>query len=264
MEPNLLDERFRFFNFSPNHPRLGVMSSSKVVHRDPDDTLPRCTLENGVYVTPKHFNNKAKGIMDVLGGITTAKRTTLKLPGVKCNDDLIKEQKLNRSLVDRTDKPHYSWMGHARCYFQSDGVYYLTDPVFSARCSPTQWFGPKRIVDAPTDYGKDIQVDVVLLSHTHYDHLDEMTVNALGNKPLWIVPKGVAPFLASHKVTNVVELDWWDSYFLSLPSRDEEGKTESKAQAQIVFTPSGMTAQFMFPVVIFTALFVLSPICILT
>jgi N-acyl-phosphatidylethanolamine-hydrolysing phospholipase D len=86
-------------------------------------------------------------------------------------------------------------MGHASCYFQTDGVRFLTDPVFSDRCSPSQLVGPKRIVPPPCSVEQLPVVDVVLLSHTHYDHLDYNTALRLGNKPLWIVPMGVKKWL---------------------------------------------------------------------
>ncbi len=75
-------------------------------------------------------------------------------------------------------------MGHASCYYQTDGVYFLTDPVFSQRASFSQYYGPKRFLPPPVDV-EDLQIDVVLLSHTHYDHLDHGTAQRIGDKALW-------------------------------------------------------------------------------
>jgi L-ascorbate metabolism protein UlaG (beta-lactamase superfamily) len=63
-------------------------------------------------------------------------------------------------------------------------VYFLTDPVFEQRASPLSFAGPKRYYD-PCCQIEDIPVDVILLSHTHYDHLDMPTVKKIGNKAHW-------------------------------------------------------------------------------
>ena len=75
-------------------------------------------------------------------------------------------------------------MGHASSYFFSDGIYILTDPAFSERASPSQYFGPKRFIPAPIHL-EDLHIDIVLLSHTHYDHLDANSVIRIGNRALW-------------------------------------------------------------------------------
>lgn len=74
--------------------------------------------------------------------------------------------------------------------------------------------GPKRYTRPALDLDK-LDVDVVLLSHTHYDHLDYATAVKIGNKPLWVVPLGVSDVLRGYGVTNVVELDWWHSHTIS-------------------------------------------------
>lgn len=72
-----------------------------------------------------------------------------------------------------------TWMSHASVLVQMDGVNVLTDPVWSARCSPFSFMGPKRVVPPPVDLKRDVQsqlggipIDLVLISHNHYDHLD--------------------------------------------------------------------------------------------
>lgn len=73
------------------------------------------------------------------------------------------------------------WVGHATVLVQQDGLSYLTDPVFSQRCAPVQWAGPKRLVPAALN-GKEPElphIDFVLLSHNHFDHLDTTSVRTL-------------------------------------------------------------------------------------
>jgi N-acyl-phosphatidylethanolamine-hydrolysing phospholipase D len=73
-----------------------------------------------------------------------------------------------------------AWLGHASMLVQMEGVTFLTDPVLSARCSPVQWLGPKRVVPAPELTKAQLpSLDFVLISHNHYDHLDHGTVMRL-------------------------------------------------------------------------------------
>ncbi|PNH01258.1 N-acyl-phosphatidylethanolamine-hydrolyzing phospholipase D [Tetrabaena socialis] len=109
------------------------------------------------------------------------------------------------------------WVGHATVLVQMGGFTFITDPVFSERCAPVQFAGPKRVV-APALTGEEPQMpalDFVLLSHNHYDHLDTGSVRTLqrryGKGLTWYVPLGLRSWFASEGVTNVVELDWWQS-----------------------------------------------------
>lgn len=120
----------------------------------------------------------------------------------------------------------------------STGVTYLTDPIFSQRCSPVQFAGPERLVPRaafsyssshqPAAFGIDKlpKVDFVVVSHCHYDHLDRPSVLRIGNSPLWIVPLGLADWFRNEGITNVVEvrsyciasyeqLDWWQEHRVS-------------------------------------------------
>ncbi|KAI3431506.1 hypothetical protein D9Q98_004556 [Chlorella vulgaris] len=108
-----------------------------------------------------------------------------------------------------------TWVGHSTFLLQLEGLTLLTDPVFSQRCSPVQWMGPKRVVPPAFDISHpDLpKVDAVLLSHNHYDHLDKASVLQLnarfGERLRWYVPLGMQGWFANRGVSNVVELDWW-------------------------------------------------------
>ncbi|CAN0552368.1 unnamed protein product, partial [Ectocarpus sp. 12 AP-2014] len=89
------------------------------------------------------------------------------------------------------DAMRVTWIGHATLLIQVDGLNILTDPIFSERASPTRLAGPKRYA-APAMLVSDLpRLDVVLVSHNHYDHLDKASVTAIGDGPLWIVPSGL-------------------------------------------------------------------------
>jgi L-ascorbate metabolism protein UlaG (beta-lactamase superfamily) len=108
-----------------------------------------------------------------------------------------------------------TWIGHATTLVQLGGVNILTDPVFSDRVSPVQWAGPRRW-QRPGVALRDLpHIDVVLISHNHYDHLDEASVKALaaqpGAPPLFVVPLGMERWLANKRIPGARALDWWDS-----------------------------------------------------
>ena len=72
-----------------------------------------------------------------------------------------------------------TWMGHSSMLVEIDGVRVLVDPVWDERASPSQWAGPKRFFAAPVRLEDLPGVDVVLVSHDHYDHLGEATIRRL-------------------------------------------------------------------------------------
>jgi N-acyl-phosphatidylethanolamine-hydrolysing phospholipase D len=73
----------------------------------------------------------------------------------------------------------YTWIGHSTAVIQVGQDNLLIDPVFSTRCSPSQWFGPKRYRRPACTIPELRKIDVVLVSHDHYDHLDEAALNDL-------------------------------------------------------------------------------------
>ena len=120
-----------------------------------------------------------------------------------------------------TMQPAITWVGHASMLVQTNGLNVLTDPIFSERASPVQFFGPKRAQPPGLSLEQLPPVDVVLISHNHYDHLDKQSVLALSKRaqtkdgqavtPLFLVPLGVKALFDDLGITNVQELDWWDS-----------------------------------------------------
>ncbi|HET8744080.1 MAG TPA: MBL fold metallo-hydrolase [Ramlibacter sp.] len=107
-----------------------------------------------------------------------------------------------------------TWIGHATVLVQSAGLNILTDPVFSERASPLAFLGPKRAQPPGIALADLPPIDVVLISHNHYDHLDRRSAVQLnersGGRTLFLVPLGIKAFLEGEGITNVVELDWWD------------------------------------------------------
>ena len=113
----------------------------------------------------------------------------------------------------KNDSPSVTWIGHASVLFQLGGMNVLADPQFSERASPVQFAGPKRIVPLPIDIPALPRIDVVLVSHNHYDHLDADAVTRLAamgeGGPRFLVPLGLKAWFATLGITKVDEYDWW-------------------------------------------------------
>ena len=107
-----------------------------------------------------------------------------------------------------------------------DGVRVLTDPVWGARASPSRIAGPKRFQPVPVRLRAVPPVDVVIISHDHYDHLDYPTIRALARHSTvpFVTSLGVGAHLEAWGVPpeRIVELDWWESHRLHNAARTAE------------------------------------------
>ena len=109
----------------------------------------------------------------------------------------------------------HTWIGHATFLLQLNGLNILTDPQFSARCSPVSFIGPKRVLPPASTVEQLPRIDAVLISHNHYDHLDHSTVQTLASRPggdrtIWFVPHGLKAWFTNENIQQVVELQWWE------------------------------------------------------
>ena len=111
--------------------------------------------------------------------------------------------------------PAVTWIGHAAFLVQLAGANVLIDPQFSERASPVQFAGPRRIVPLPVDVPELPRIDVVLISHNHYDHLDADSVKRLAaaatGSPLFLVPLGLKAWFEAKGIERVEEYDWWEA-----------------------------------------------------
>ncbi|WP_307798892.1 MBL fold metallo-hydrolase, partial [Streptomyces beijiangensis] len=104
-----------------------------------------------------------------------------------------------------------TWMGHSSVLAEIDGRRVLFDPVWGDRCSPFAFAGPRRLHPVPLPLAMVGPVDVVVISHDHYDHLDLPTIKALaGTDTVFAVPLGVGAHLEHWGVLpdRLHELDW--------------------------------------------------------
>ncbi len=126
-----------------------------------------------------------------------------------------------------------TWLGHATIFLEIGAKTILIDPVFSKRASPYQWIGPKRFHQAPIEIEDLPKIDVVLISHDHYDHLDHGSIQKLKEKTeIFVAPLGVGAHLEGWgiQIEKIREFDWWQKFrlgrveLISTPARHFSGR----------------------------------------
>jgi L-ascorbate metabolism protein UlaG (beta-lactamase superfamily) len=106
------------------------------------------------------------------------------------------------------------WLGHASLLLRLQGLYLLTDPVFSRRASPLSFMGPLRKTPVSLSISELPRLDAVFISHNHYDHLDSATVRQISRRfpeVHFFVPLGLKRWFTRRGVRHVTELDWWQA-----------------------------------------------------
>jgi L-ascorbate metabolism protein UlaG (beta-lactamase superfamily) len=110
-----------------------------------------------------------------------------------------------------------TWLGHSTVLIEIDGLRVLTDPVWGPRASPSRIAGPKRFQPVPVALRAMPPIDLVLVSHDHYDHLDYPTIRELARMGVpFVTSLGVGAHLEAFGVApeRITELDWWESHTL--------------------------------------------------
>lgn len=125
-------------------------------------------------------------------------------------------QQLSAQILDNLDDHanHLIRLGHSSLLLKLQGKYWLVDPVFSQRASPVSFAGPRRYSEAPLRLEALPNIEGVVLSHDHYDHLDAPTIKFLSTRAQrYLVPLGVKARLVGMGVPSarITELDWWQS-----------------------------------------------------
>ncbi|WP_461210896.1 MBL fold metallo-hydrolase [Desulfocurvus sp. DL9XJH121] len=168
------------------------------------------------YDTENGFENRRPGLL-----ATMRKRSPWKaLPeiifrrGTLRPEGPLPEAGADLSALDRPSEDiRLVWFGHSSFLVQVAGINVLVDPVFSAAASPLEFLAP-RFQAPPAGLDELPRIDVICISHDHYDHLDMQTVRHFRDTDtLFVTPLGVGSHLAGWGIApqRVTELDWWQS-----------------------------------------------------
>ena len=143
------------------------------------------------------------------------------------------------------DDLRVTWIGQATFLIQMGGLNVLTDPLFSRRASPQPWLGPARLTAPGLAFEKLPPIDVVIISHDHYDHLDRPSVRRLvATFPdaQWIAPLNHGDILGDFGVRKLRLLDWWDEMTVgdvrvtATPSQHWTRRVRSPMRARLWFS----------------------------
>jgi L-ascorbate metabolism protein UlaG (beta-lactamase superfamily) len=190
-----------------------------------------------IRASPRWAGDRFRNVQPVISGLRDPEATMPTLGEFLCGG----ERRVPRGPLPSIDplqawaKPPGSglrgtWLGHSTVLLEIDGLRVLTDPVWGPRASPSRLAGPKRFQPVPVRLRAMPPVDLVIVSHDHYDHLDYPTICALAKLQVpFVTSLGVGAHLEAWGVQpeRIVELDWWESH--RLPNT---GLTVTAAPAQ--------------------------------
>jgi L-ascorbate metabolism protein UlaG (beta-lactamase superfamily) len=145
----------------------------------------------------------------------------------KWPDPVENKPALNLGSTLGSDQVAITFVNHATVLIQLPGLNILTDPVWSERVSPHSWFGPKRVRKPGIPFDSLPRIDLVIVSHNHYDHMDLDALKRLHLRfsPRMLVPLGNKAILESEGIEKVEEMEWWDTTGVNL-------------ETSITFTPT--------------------------
>ena len=176
------------------------ISSSEMI------TKPKHHLPDGTFSNPSgKINSKNFAEMFKWGWERRGKKVeTFNFPQVEPNFE----------AINRNEDLLITWIGHASFLYQNNDLNVLLDPHCTNRASPFSFAGPERYTPPGMTVDQFPDIDVITISHNHYDHLDKQTVTEISKKypkALFLVPLGLQKWFEDKGINNVIELDWWES-----------------------------------------------------
>lgn len=171
---------------------------------DMEDYAKRATnYKNGKFYNENEFqmiyNNKLENKFVSTKSITPIEELPIETPTYPDNPS--------------TDALNITWLGHSSILMQMHGLNVLIDPVFSEYSSPVPFAGPKRFSESPIKKEDLPNIDILVITHDHYDHLDYNTIKEIDNKvDKYIVPLGIENHLESWGVSKdkITNMAWWE------------------------------------------------------
>jgi N-acyl-phosphatidylethanolamine-hydrolysing phospholipase D len=172
-------------------------------------------LKDGTFQFPDHWGVKhaERSISRMVKLMYEFATIKLKIPSL----DELPIRQIDWNAINNPDptKIQFTWIGHSTFLVQIGGFNILTDPVFSNRASISQWMGPHRFRDVPCTIDQLPPIDIVVVSHNHYDHLDYYAIKQLFEQhehcTFYVPLKLGAWFSDNFKGINVHDLDWYES-----------------------------------------------------
>jgi len=217
---------------------LGIMKAMKSLGRRPDGAR----LER-IRASPRWAGERFRNLRAILPGLRDPNTPMPTLREFLCGGErrvppapLPSTNPLDTWTRRAGSGLRATWLGHSTVLLEMDGLRILTDPVWGARASPSSLIGPKRFQPVPVPVRALPPLDLVLISHDHYDHLDYPTIRQLRSRDVpFVTSLGVGAHLQPWGVRpeRIVELDWWESYRLpgaeltvsAAPSQHFSGRT---------------------------------------
>lgn len=191
---------------------LAIFSYAIACKSSPNMTAYKITA-HPEYNTAHHDGNGFKnpwpapenppGSLDAIGWILSHQFKSRK-------DELLPGKELTLAEIRKKNRSAF-WVGHSTAIFQLGGKTLLTDPVFSDRASPFSFAGPKRMTKLPIEIQNLGKIDIVIISHNHYDHMDNESIAEIAKRfdPVFVVPLGNTDVMRSWGAKKIVEMDWW-------------------------------------------------------
>jgi len=160
------------------------------------------------YISAEYKNTNGeeidKSIKDLIRWQRNQKKPILSSIDLSDEWKLVDFEKSNNFMI---------WIGHSTFLIKKNNLVILTDPVFSERASPFKRLGPKRLIPPAILLNELPKIDVVTISHNHYDHLDIRSLKKLSKlnpNLIFLIPKGDIDIFNKKNIDNVKEFVWWE------------------------------------------------------
>ena len=211
----------------------GVVAMSACTLLEPSPTTPQATSLQAQAGKYRNISPHDQSTGDFIKSLRLAWRFAVNKPAHTVPEGDIPVQPITRAQLLAAPDATVFRMGHSTVLLKLNGAFWLTDPVFSDRASPFQWLGPKRFHQPPISIEDLPPIKGVIMSHDHYDHLDEDAIRRLAAKTEhFLTPLGVGDRLVAWGVdpAKVQQLDWWQSTkvggveFVATPAQHFSGR----------------------------------------
>ena len=146
---------------------------------------------------------------DIKFSYSTFSKEKKKLDLTYPSEHVVSQEKVLSDLNNLKDNNYIAWIGHATFLIKLGDTTIITDPLFSKNAGPLV-FGPKRYIDPAIPLNKIPKINLFLLTHNHYDHLDYKTIKKFPHKEAKvIVPLKLSKYFTNNKFNDVEEIDWY-------------------------------------------------------